>query len=131
MSFSFFPQISTFKISALLFHTEGTSYRPQEENKNTESKWGDGGGKKKKHFSLHLENIKFINMRRLEWLFQMSNSFFFFSEKLCLTFSYRDNLLSDTLNVLTPNNMVILENKTLSSRLIRRKLTMLTNMLTL
>lgn len=66
MSFSFFPRISTFKISALLFQTEGTNYRPQEGNKNTESKWGGGEEKKKKPFSLHLENIKFINMRRLE-----------------------------------------------------------------
>lgn len=58
MSFSFFPRISTFKISALLFQTEGTSYRPQEGNKNTESKWGGGGGKEKETLLIALRKHK-------------------------------------------------------------------------
>lgn len=83
-------------------------------------KMGRGGGKEKETLLSALRKHK-IHQYEKTWMTSSNVHFFFFSEKLCLTFFYKDNLLSDTSNILTTDNVVILENITLSSRLTRRK----------
>lgn len=84
-------------------------------------KMGRGRGKEKETLLIALRKHK-IHQYEKTWMMSSNVHFFlFFSEKLCLTFSYKDNLLSDTSTILTTDNVVILENITLSSRLTRRK----------